>query len=644
MPSLNHRIACLLLGVALLGGLLISPAPFPAAVAPPAAYIVQAADTAAAAAAVTQAGGLVTTRLALIAGVAALLDTRALAALRGRPDLRLFADAPVHQADDANPDNQQTGDTKPNETDTQGELLFPAAATNVSAIQSQTVFGPQITCGADGQVTVSARRPVPLPLRGGGVTVAVVDSGLLAMQHDHAWDYQDRVTGTLVAADSGRCIVYRDFLPRTPANANSGDDANNSVDQNGHGTHVTATIADARRERLADRGRPSAVGVAPDVNLVVARALDSTGVGSYSQVIAALDWIVANQAEYNIRVLNLSLDTPVVGPYWADPLDQAVMRVWQAGITVVVAAGNSGPGAATITAPGNVPYVITVGAIKSGRYTASGYDELATYSSRGPTESAFVKPDVLVPASRTIAPLPSDSLLTGLMLDGRIQERAQINFGVGNFADQHSYYYQLSGTSMAAAEVSGIVALMLQAQPALTNDQVKYRLLATARTAIDPVSGQPVYSIWEQGAGLVNAPRAVFTTAVGTANTGMDLGADLAGTMHYWGYTVWDPVAGIFRLAGPEGSPGGQVTGGAGQAWSGAGQAWSGAGQAWSGAGQAWSGAGQAWSGAGQAWSGAGQAWSGSTELWAGSTRIWVGAAPASVASPANATVLLNDP
>ena len=87
------------------------------------------------------------------------------------------------------------------------------------------------------------------------------------------------------------------------------------------------------------------------------------------------------------------------------------------------------------------------------------YDELAGYSSRGPTESAFVKPDVVVPASRTIAPMPDGSLLAGQVSAGRIQEKFQVDYKIGTPLKQHPYY-QLSGTSMAAAEVSGIVALM----------------------------------------------------------------------------------------------------------------------------------------------------------------------------------------
>ena len=155
--------------------------------------------------------------------------------------------------------------------------------------------------------------------------------------------------GTLFANNSeGRCIVYRDFLPRNAIYDNDGANAVNSTDQNGHGTHVISTIADNRAAQMAAGATASPVGIAPKVNLVIARALDREGGGTYSRVIDAIQWILDNRTKYNIRVLNLSLYTPVGGPYWYDPLNQAVMRAWQAGITIVAAAGNSGPAAATI--------------------------------------------------------------------------------------------------------------------------------------------------------------------------------------------------------------------------------------------------------------------------------------------------------
>jgi hypothetical protein len=624
-PALGRMTLGLLLLLGVFGGGVPSGAVSPA-LAP--SYLVQAGSAEEAAAAVGQAGGAVTARLAIINGVAATLDAVAVARLRATAGIRVLADGPVLKAD-----------ADSHEADTRGLLLFPAAATHVNPLQSIPVRGPQTAC-ANGQMSVSPTQQETRPLQGWGVTVAVIDSGLLPMRTPPGWTSADSATGTLSLEYAGRCLVYRDFLPRTAANGNSGTAAGNSIDQNGHGTHVISTIADNRWARLSALLPPSPIGVAPQVNLLVARALDKTGAGTYAQVIAAIDWIVANKARYNVRVLNLSLYAPIAGPYWADPLNQAVMRAWQAGIAVVAAAGNSGPGAGTITVPGNVPYVVTVGAVKSGRYTTSGYDELAFYSSRGPTESAFVKPDVLVPASRTIAPLPAGALLTSQMPAARLLAAAQVDYGVSQTRDNQSYYYQLSGTSMAAAEVSGIVALMLQAHPQLTNDEVKYRLMATARTAIDGTTGDPLYSVWEQGAGWVNAPRAIFAAPPGRANTGLDINLDLTSTTHYWGYTTWDPATGMFGLADGATARGGGTT-----AWAGGTTAWAGTTMAWAGGTTAWAGGTTAWAGTTMAWAGGTTAWAGNLALWAGGTTAWAGTTGnASLNSASIDGVELHDP
>ncbi len=588
-------------------------------------YIVQADSAGTAAATVVRAGGTVTRPLAIIGGVAAMLDGAALGRLRAEPGLVLHADGAV----------RATGNQPPKETDTTGALLYPAAATGANLIRSRTVVAPATSC-ENGRITSGA--PVQRTLQGWGVTVAVVDSGLMEMQNHNQWESYDAATGTLFARNAeGRCIVYRDFLPRTAANGNngSGPQARNSVDQHGHGTHVISTIVDNRPATLVAGQPATAVGVAPKVNLVVARALDKDGAGTYADVIAAIQWVVENRTTYNIRVLNLSIYTPVSGPYWADPLNQAVMRAWQSGIVVVVAAGNSGPGAGTITVPGNLPYIISVGAIKSGRYTESGEDELAGYSSRGPTESAFVKPDVLVPASRTIAPVPDGSTLFQQFPEASIQDKANVDYGIGKPAKKHTYF-RLSGTSMAAAEVSGIVALMIQEHPTLTNDQIKYRLLATARPSIDQASGLPAYSMWEQGAGMIDAQQAVITSTTALANQGMDIALDLNSTTHYWGLTTWDEASGMFQLVDPVS---GQTV-----VWDGGSRIWSGGSRIWSGGSRIWSGGSRIWSGGSRIWSGGTTTWAGSDSLWAGGSRIWSGASPASSPSTASyGELLVND-
>ena len=121
--------------------------------------------------------------------------------------------------------------------------------------------------------------------------------------------------------------------------------------------------------------------------------------GSYLDVIRGIDWVVAHKDEYNIRVLNLSFSAPPQSYYWDDPLNQAVMQAWQAGIVVVAAAGNGGPDPMTVGVPGNVPYIITVGAM-SDNYTPENPadDILASFSAAGPTVEGFVKPEVVAPA------------------------------------------------------------------------------------------------------------------------------------------------------------------------------------------------------------------------------------------------------
>jgi hypothetical protein len=194
---------------------------------------------------------------------------------------------------------------------------------------------------------------------------------------------------------------------------------------------------------------------------------------------------------------------------------------------------------------------------------------------------------------------------------------------------------------MAAAEVSGIAALILQASPTLTNDQIKARLLTTARPALDPSTGQPAYSPWEQGAGLVDTQQAVLTSTISLANQGMDIALDLDQTsepqIHYWGATAWFDPPGEFRLVDPDTQ---EIL----ALWSGASRAWSGASRAWSGASRAWSGASRAWSGASRAWSGGINAWSGSVPLWAGASRAWSGSTPTTASNTAaRAGILVED-
>src|SRR5271165_4985828 len=214
-------------------------------------------------------------------------------------------------------------------------------------------------------------------LSGSGIGVAIVDSGLAA-EYSYAVKYAE----SFIAGDTSVADAY------------------------GHGTHVMGILSIPS----AALGSRTLSGVAPSVSLINLRVLDKSGNGTDSAVIAAIQRAVALKGVYNIRVINLSLGRPVTQSYKTDPLCQAVEAAWKAGIVVVVAAGNNGrdnshseQGYGTITAPGNDPYVITVGAMKSMNTPSRTDDLIASYSSKGPTSiDHIVKPDLVAPGNQVI--------------------------------------------------------------------------------------------------------------------------------------------------------------------------------------------------------------------------------------------------
>jgi serine protease AprX len=330
-------------------------------------------------------------------------------------------------------------------------------------------------------LTVGAR-PVQagLGLTGAGVGVAVVDSGI-ATWHD---DLTNR-TATLYPFGNQRLSAFVDFVTGNP----------NPYDDDGHGTHVAGIIAGNGYDSLGQKA-----GVAPDASLVSLKVLDANGSGTISNIIAAFDWIVANHDQYNIRVVNLSVGAGIYESYWTDPLTLAAKRVVDAGVAVVVAAGNLGKDAAGlpqyggITAPGNAPWVITVGASSTIGTADRSDDTMAGFSSRGPTWKDFsAKPDLVAPGVGTISlASPLSTFYT---------TKAQ-NLLPGSVSTPDMPYLALSGTSMAAPVVTGTIALMMQANPALTPNLVKAILQYTAQ----PYAG---YDSLTQGAGFLNTLGAV---------------------------------------------------------------------------------------------------------------------------------------
>lgn len=338
-------------------------------------------------------------------------------------------------------------------------------------------------------LTVNAPEAHELGITGKGVTVGVIDTGLW-------WE-----ANTLLSKS-----------PKVSIDV-TGQDLQD--DPNGHGTHVASIIAS---DRPARNGIYE--GIAPASELAILRAFRADGSATYLDVIHAIDVAVANKDKYNIRVLNLSFSATPQSHYWDDPLNQAVMAAWQAGVVIVASAGNSGPEPMTVGVPGNVPYIITVGAM-TDNYTPyePTDDRLASFSSAGPTHEGFIKPDVVAPGGHIVSSMPFDSYLSLTHPDSMMDTER-------NFA--------MSGTSQAAAIVSGIVALMLDNDPTLTPDDVKCRLMASARLAVDP-EGEPAYSIFQQGAGLVNAFDAVNSSATQCANQGLNIAQDLSGEQHFGG-------------------------------------------------------------------------------------------------------------
>ncbi len=262
---------------------------------------------------------------------------------------------------------------------------------------------------------------------GTGVTVALIDSG-----HEPSVDF------------TGRIKAFYDFtLPGAPAVAPS--------DGYGHGTHIAGLIGAAGKLS----GGVSYKGVAPDVKFVVLKVLDNQGVGSTSSVISAIQFATVNKAALGIDIVNLSLGHAVYEPAGTDPLVQAVQAASRAGLVVVVSAGNYGANSTTglvgyagITSPGNAPSAITVGAASGQETIARGDDRIANYSSRGPTwYDGLAKPDVVATGTQLV----SNAAKTGTLY---ANYPALV---VG--AD----YMKLSGTSMATGVVSGLVALMFEA-------------------------------------------------------------------------------------------------------------------------------------------------------------------------------------
>jgi serine protease AprX len=309
---------------------------------------------------------------------------------------------------------------------------------------------------------------------GTGIGVAVIDSGIGPWHDDLTQSGQSQRVARFVDYINGRTAPYDDY---------------------GHGTHVAGIIAGNGFDSSGAR-----TGIAPAASLVVLKVLDASGGGRISNVIAAFDYVLTNRDLYDIRVVNVSIGANVYESYQDDLLTLAARRLVEAGIVVVAAAGNLGrntsgqPQYGGITAPGNAPWVLTVGASSHQGTLDRADDIVAAFSSRGPTNvDRSAKPDVVAPG------VGIESLSEPASQLYSTRAAYLLN---GTVPTSFLPYLSLSGTSMAAPVVAGTVALMLQANPALTPNAVKAIIQYTSQFYAD-------YDALTQGAGFLNAYGAV---------------------------------------------------------------------------------------------------------------------------------------
>lgn len=252
------------------------------------------------------------------------------------------------------------------------------------------------------------------------------------------------------------------------------------TDYSGHGTHLASLLTGFGT---------SFKGIAPDAVVIPIKAFNTEDEANVLDVIEGIQWAVDHRKRYNLRVLNLSMSASAELPYHIDPLNRALTAAWNAGLVVVVSAGNDGPYAGSVTAPGNNPWLISVGA--ADFQAVNGWRDVAPFSGRGPTRSGHIKPDILAP---------------GTLLAGVRPMNAKRPANESMITDPDGYWVA-SGASQAAAVASGIIALLLESRPELSNHDVKCLLANTAR----PLSNNQGRRIspFAQGRGLINLQDAL---------------------------------------------------------------------------------------------------------------------------------------
>ena len=311
-----------------------------------------------------------------------------------------------------------------------------------------------------------------LGILGQGVAIAILDSGL--------WSHPNL---ELTSKGNRRILARYD--------ATSGKEVDDLFDDSGHGTHMASIAVNSATVEVDKAVRYQ--GVAPDASLIAIKAFDVNGQATLLHLLRAMQWVADNRERLDIRILNLSFASRPRWPYWLDPVNQAIIRLWGQGVVAVASVGNSGPDPVTVGAPANIPYIISVGAVTDSWTPMDLRDDFVPlFSSLGPTPLGHVKPDLVAPGGH----------IEGLTRPGSTLTTDHPDFM--KRADRIA----MTGTSQAAAVVSGAIALLLQLEPDLTPDQVKCRLMSSANPAILP-DGKLAYSPLKQGSGLLNISSAL---------------------------------------------------------------------------------------------------------------------------------------
>jgi serine protease AprX len=301
-------------------------------------------------------------------------------------------------------------------------------------------------------------------------TIAIVDSGIDQKRLDF---------------DGGARVVDDQVITKLIPNS--------AGDGRGHGTFVAGVAAGSAT---------GYAGAAPAAKIVSLDVMDDSGMARTSDVIAAAQWIYEHRDDRNIRVANFSLHSTVPSNFTNDPLDKAVEKLWFAGVTVVAAAGNygkpDGP-SGVMFAPGNDPFVITVGALDLDGSVKVWNHDVPNWSAYGYTYDGFRKPEISASGRYMVGPVPGTASLLAQK--------------PGNFVAPG--YMRLSGTSFAAPVVAGAAAQLVARHPDWTPDQVKGALMQSARYVPDAPPGSA-------GVGEINAFRASLLNRPPNPNLALD--------------------------------------------------------------------------------------------------------------------------